>query len=474
MNVRPRDGGELDEILARAGDPEAFEAWKQRAQSTGWCRNPVRLVGSSARVNSGTGEIVSTFSSATLPDRTLLKACGHRRATRCPSCSATYQADAYQLVAAGLCGGKGMPESVSRHPAVFVTLTAPSFGAVHTVVDAGRTGVVCRPGEGECDHGQPTFCQVVHPSDDRILGQPLCSECFDYTAAVLWNAHAGELWRRTTIAIYRTVANLSEIRRKELAQHVRVNFTKVAEYQRRGSVHIHSVVRLDRPDDIELAPGPPFNVQLLLTAVARAARTAATPIPSTDGVSQPFRWGGQIDLRPINAAEAPPRAVAGYLAKYATKSTDPAGILDHQLKPKDLGHLEDHLSPHLARMVRTAWDLGGRPELEHLRVRAWAHTLGFRGHWLTKSRRYSTTFAALRAARHDWKSKQQHVGTALDQIVTTGSWTFAGRGWATDGDAWLAETAATAAKETRRLAAEQRRAERLSRQVEGERYGPNV
>ena len=37
--------------------------------------------------------------------------------------------DTWQLVTAGVCGGRhGMPESIAAHPAVFVTLTAPSFG----------------------------------------------------------------------------------------------------------------------------------------------------------------------------------------------------------------------------------------------------------------------------------------------------------------------------------------------------------
>lgn len=42
-------------------------------------------------------------------------------------------------------------------------------------------------------------------------------------------------------------------------------------------------------------------------------------------------------------------------------------------------------------MIRTAWILGARPELADLRLRAWAQMLGFRGHFSTKSRRYSTT-----------------------------------------------------------------------------------
>jgi hypothetical protein len=470
VTAEDHDRAELDEILVRAANAETFEEWKQRAKSTGWCRNPVRLVGGSEKVDPLTGEIVSHFSSTDLPDRTLLKACGHRRATRCPACSATYQADAYQLVAAGLRGGKGIAESVSRHPAVFATLTAPSFGAVHTISNSDRPKARCHPRAGICNHSRPNGCQVNHPRDDPILGQPLCPECFDYVEAVLWNAHAGELWRRTTITIHRTLASLSGIRRKELPHLVRLSFTKVVEYQRRGSVHIHAVIRLDHPDDRNEPPPPLFDTPLLLAAVTRAVRIAVAPFPSTDGISRPFRWGAQIDLRPIEQAGVAPKAIAGYLAKYATKSTDPAGVLDHRLKQHDLGHLEDRLSLHLAQMVRTAWELGGRPELEHLRLRAWAHTLGFRGHWLTKSRRYSTTFAALRGARHHWQYKRQHGDSISEEPVTIGSWTFAGRGWTTDGDAWLAETARVATTEARRLAAEQRRAERLADQVE-ERAG---
>lgn len=466
MTGECHDRAELDEILVRAADAEAFEAWKQQAKSTGWCRNPVRLVGVSEKIDTATGEIVSHFSSSDLPDRTLLKACGHRRATRCPACSATYQADAYQLVAAGLSGGKGIAESVSRHPAVFATLTAPSFGTVHTISGADRPKSGCRPGAGLCNHSRPNGCDVNHPTNDPILGQPLCPECFDYVGAVLWNAHAGELWRRTTITTHRTLASLSGIRRKDLPHHVKLSFTKVVEYQRRGSVHVHAVIRLDHPDDRNEPPPPLFDTRILLSAITRAVRIAAAPFPSTDGISRPFKWGQQIDLRPVEQAGAPPNAVAGYLAKYATKSTDPAGVLDHRLKQQDLGRLEDRLSPHLARMVRTAWNLGGRPELEHLRLRAWAHTLGFRGHWLTKSRRYSTTFAALRAARHEWQYKRHQGDPVSDETVTIGTWTFAGRGWATDGDAWLANTAGGAAIESRRLAAEQRRAERFAGQVE--------
>jgi hypothetical protein len=48
-------------------------------------------------------------------------------------------------VAAGLRGGKGIPDSVESHPKVFATFTAPSFGAVHFRRVKGRKTRPCWP-----------------------------------------------------------------------------------------------------------------------------------------------------------------------------------------------------------------------------------------------------------------------------------------------------------------------------------------
>ncbi|WP_410540261.1 replication initiator [Streptomyces sp. KL2] len=50
--------------------------------------------------------------------------------------------------------------------------------------------------------------------------------------------------------------------------------------------------------------------------------------------------------------------------------------------------------------MATCWRL---PGLEPLRLRAWAGALGHRGHVLTKSRAYPTTYAALRAYRAEYE-----------------------------------------------------------------------
>ena len=133
--------------------------------------------------------------------------------------------------------------------------------------------------------------------------------------------------------------------------------------------------------------------------------TDAGPLPPDPRHDGEVRLDEQIDVRRVALDSTMPGAVAAYIAKYATKSTDAFGRLDHRLHESDLVALD--LRPHVERLVTTAWDLGGRPELDHLKLRHWAHTLGFRGNWLTKSRHYSTTFGALRSARSEWTAKRR-------------------------------------------------------------------
>ena len=173
------------------------------------------------------------------PDATLLKACGNRRASVCASCSATYQADSFQLLAAGLRGGKGLPDTVAEHPRLFVTFTAPSFGRVHSRKAQGRLVYPCHPfRQGQrCPNGGRAGCWQRHDADDPRLGEPLCARCYQTGAQVLWNALAGRLWSRTTIYLPRALARLVGVTEAELRAAVRISFAKVAEYQKRGAVH---------------------------------------------------------------------------------------------------------------------------------------------------------------------------------------------------------------------------------------------
>ncbi|MFF5668449.1 replication initiator [Streptomyces griseofuscus] len=400
----------------------------------GGCTRPVRLDGHRTEhaVDQTTGEIgrvLHHLDSSNLPAGQLLVRCNNRRATRCAACAETYRRDTYHLITAGLRGGKGTPERVATHPRVFATFTAPGFGAVHNRRSDGRN---CR-------------CGVQHEEGDAVLGTPLNLETYDYEAAVLWNAHAGALWRRFSIYLRREVAKRAGLTQRAFRDHARVSFAKVAEYQKRGAVHFHAVIRVDGPEGGESPPPAWATAELLTDAVRAAATTARVDGPVIGERAHAFGFGRQLDVRTIRSAdfdgaqELTERAVAAYIAKYATKGAETAtGTMDRPIK--FLAELtQARITEHARRMIRTAWALGARPELADLRLRAWAHMLGFRGHFSTKSRRYSTTLGALRDARADWRRAQaappvpQHGETTL----VLAHWVFAGTGLSR-AEAWLA------------------------------------
>jgi replication initiator protein RepSA len=185
-----------------------------------------------------------------------------------------YKRDARQLVRAGLTGGKGIPDTITTHPCVFATITAPSFGPVHARRMRGKTVLPCRPSRDHkvrrCPHGHDISCPLRHHEHDPRRGRALCGDCYDYQAAVLFNAHAGILWRRFTTYLPRHLARLTGLTQQWLRALVRVRYVKVAEYQARGVVHFHAVIRLDVPGD-EYQP-PPARFQIRTKTVGNQAR----------------------------------------------------------------------------------------------------------------------------------------------------------------------------------------------------------
>ena len=111
----------------------------------------------------------------------------------------------------------------------------------------------------------------------------------------------------------------------------------MAEYQKRGAVHFHAIIRLDAAIDCgcpaDVSPPPSgFTADLLERAVRQAATAVAVPCPMVDddqGVTLVARWREQLDVRHITEAadegERSAEQVAGYVAKYATKGTEALG-----------------------------------------------------------------------------------------------------------------------------------------------------
>jgi hypothetical protein len=493
------DEAELVRVASRTG----FHRWRAMVASTGGCADPIHLVGQSAMIDAATGEVLNHYDTDEEPNRRLLVACRNRRASRCAPCAELYRADTYQLIRAGLAGGKNVPDTVAGHPRLFATLTAPSFGPVHHRI-ANSDGSVqrCHPGAG---------CQLRHDANDPCLGQAVDSDHYDYTGAVIWNALAGVLWHRTTTLLVRQLARHLGMTEKDFRRLCRVSYGKVAEFQARGLVHFHVIIRLDGPDGPHQPPPQGLSVEALNAALEAAVRQAVVISPDSPatGGKREVRWGEQLDIQPITAGgtgegEITDQKVAGYVAKYATKAAENTGTLDRPVvcwRCKGTGydreesglcrgchgratghdnvhHLVDNL--HAQAMISACWTLGAHPELEELRLRPWAHMLGFRGHYSTRSRCYSTTLTALRQARQHWRNHRLIAGLGYSEvtqvhrrnprqeefdpvedetILLLGSWQCIGRGHS-PGEAVYARTIAHDLAECRRAARQAEQAER--------------
>ena len=257
-----------------------FRAWERQLAATGACSHPIQLPAAPTPSTSPP----ANSPPCTTPRLSPAACCSPRAATAAkpsaPPARQVYKRDARQLVRAGLAGGKGIPDTVTAHPCAFATLTAPSFGPVHSRRMRGKTVLPCRPRRDanarRCPHGRDISCPRRHGEDDPRLGRPLCGDCYDYDAAVLFNAYAGDLWRRFTTYLPRHFARRLGVTQKQLRSS-RIRYVKVAEYQARGVVHFHAIIRLDAPGDNYQPPPPASPPPCCATPSARPPPPSASP-----------------------------------------------------------------------------------------------------------------------------------------------------------------------------------------------------
>ncbi len=358
------------------------------------CSHPIRIAGE--MVNVTTGEVFR---------RGLTVACKDRRRAICPACSYLYKADAYIMAAAGLIGGKGIDESVLLHPRLFVTLTAPSFGVVHRITH----GQQCHPHPrvAHCVHGHSLVCRLQHHPGDAVLGSPICPHCFDYEGAVRWNAHANRLWNELVTRLRRELGASQGLVRREVPHHFTLNYFKVAEFQLRGLVHFHVVLRVDGPGDPNNAPPLWATADLLTQVITHSVRLERLILETGDILT----WGRQLHIAQVHEGLDAKR-VAGYLAKYAVKTTD--GSLELARRFTSRQQVDDLRNPHQRRLALTAWDLGFTRH---------AHAFGYPGNLITKSRSYSTTFREMREER------AAYMAPSNDLAVIPGTFLYDGRGY---------------------------------------------
>jgi replication initiator protein RepSA len=389
------------QALTRASSPDYFD-WLSHVQAASGCTRPIRLSGTLDSIEAATGRLLDSRHTDQLPDAAIYKACGTRLASVCPSCARTYQRDAYQILRSFLVGGKGIPATVAKHPAVFPTFTAPSFGTVHTRnvkrhTCTNRKRCDCRPEPcharrdtpGPCEHGQPVVCWQRHTAADPALGQPLCLDCYDHDHHVVWNLFSTELWHRTKQAADRHLAQLCKARglppvakstpngKVRMVPPAQLTHGKAAEMQRRAVVHFHALVRLDgvHPDDPDavLIPPPGVDVDDIIAAFHHAVRTICftTPAHPDKPEGWEIRWGDPnkgFDIQALTlggdgsitdemVGEQVASQKAGYLAKYTTKSTEATGFSSTRITDDTIGQY-DADGDHIGRLVAACWRIG--------------------------------------------------------------------------------------------------------------------
>jgi len=195
--------------------------------------------------------------------------CGSRIKSRCPSCAELYRGDWAAIARSGIFDGP-----VDQYRFYLLTLTAPSFGSVHRVPRTADSPVTrCGCGESHT------------VADAGLRGAALDADAYDYAGQVAWNRDAGTLWDRT--------------RRRLRDRWDSLEYFVVREWQDRGTLHVHALLRIDRSE----APGA--------AEVGQAARTAVA-YSKVDGAL--VEWGSQFQCDVFHADDEGAKTV-WYLSK---------------------------------------------------------------------------------------------------------------------------------------------------------------
>ena len=270
-----------------------------------------------------------------------------------------------------------------------------------------------------CPHGRPRWCMAVHQHTDSFVGQPLCVECYDYIGHLVWQWHAPELWRRFTIGLRRLIA------RPSWSVRVGVPDAGAGPVREGGRVPTTRCGPLPCPDPARRstdtrsavpAAGRPAD-RRRCSPISWSGRPRRSPAKRHRSTAPMCRVGSgsarQLDARPVHdqadrddttGAGLHPETVAAYVAKYATKAA------------ADLAAGDSGANPHLWRLKSVAAGLALRaslagqtgPDGPYKGWGRWVDMLGFRGHFASKSRRYSTTLGRLRQARRD-HTRRRHL-----------------------------------------------------------------
>ena len=212
-------GGPTRRMLGQAGIGSA-------AKRTHDCARPVRLRGSTRLVNRGHRRGPHGLLLGPGAGRVSWVPCGNRRAAVCAPCSATLQgrrlaADHHRAGRRQGHPGHGGRASVHvrdvDRAVVRAGARAPAEGAVPG--SPRQAGLPAR--------AAAVVQQAPPRRATRSSGEPLCVDCYDYTAHVVWQWHAPELWRRFTIALQRDLARRVGLTVRRSGSRCKISYSKV-------------------------------------------------------------------------------------------------------------------------------------------------------------------------------------------------------------------------------------------------------
>ena len=276
-------GPVLGDVLKRAADPDEWERFERQLRSTGYCRQPVRLRGQVDAIDAATGEVVTVYSTDARARRDAAEVLRQPARGRLPVVRADLPRRRLPARRERDARRQGRARDGRRAPAGVPDADGAELRAGALASRRRRQGAALPAAPRRRGLPARRVARVQRRSTTRTTrasASRSARECFDYEHAVLWNALAPELWRRTRDpAPARARAPARRQRRSELP--VRVSYVKVAEFQRRGALHFHCVLRLDGVDeDGELeAPAPELRRAAAdrRRARGRAARVGALP-----------------------------------------------------------------------------------------------------------------------------------------------------------------------------------------------------
>ena len=265
--------------------------------------------------------------------------CGATRWSDCTYCASLYAEDVRHLMHVGATA-KGREHA---YDVIFLTLTAPSFGLVHTAAAFSFEDELFDGGQKRLtEDDKRCGCKKLHRPKEGLQGCPRFPAKYDYVGQVRFNANLSGLWD----------AFLKSLNKK-LKRNGMVGtapFVRVLELQSRLALHVHAVLLVPRYVVEAMGGEEGFKKEL--------EDSATVGYNPRDG-GAPIHWGKQKKtivhqaLDPDASDEEKTKwlsqrsGMLKYLAKYASKGL---GVNHSKLSWPQKAHLK-RLADVARRMV---------------------------------------------------------------------------------------------------------------------------